>query len=109
VAYLDDTHLFLPQHIDTAAMAYVRRVVERLVGVGLEVNLAKSWFLARAGSLSAAEERALMAVVDILFVDASTPEAVRDFVKAGVPVSTDEVLHQWLCSSLLDHVLWRLA
>ena len=99
----------LTQLTDTAAMAYVRRVVERLLSVGLEVNPAKSPFTARAGSMFAAEERALMADLSILFVDASTPEAVRDFVKAGVPVSTDEVLHQWLCSSLLDHGLWRLA
>ena len=77
--------------------------------MGLEVNPAKSPFTARASSVSAAEERALMADLGIRFVDASTPEADRFFVEIDVPVSTDEVLHQWLCSSLLDDGLWRLA
>ena len=50
-----------------------------------------------------------MADLGMRFVDASTPEADRVFVKIDVPVVTDEVLHQWLCNSLLDDGLWRLA
>ena len=50
-------------------------------------------------SVLAAEERALMADLGMRFVDASTPEADRGF----------EFLHQWLCNSLLDDGLWRLA
>ena len=51
-------------------MADVRRVVERLASVGLEVVQAKSQFRARTGCVFATEERALMADLDTRFVDA---------------------------------------